>query len=227
MKGEHFSLESPPHLRGAQKLRDQRQIEPLAGVGRSAGDLCEQLVPQGTKIGSAERQRRQSGESDPIGAQRLGRCDPPIEIRLHVKSPQMTNDTQRCRSMALNAWMDSRRIRRRPCRRGKLRGDIAVKDRWPDMIEAALEIGPDFSADIGPALAERKILAEIGPTLRFDHALEQGKTVRASCERVEGMFAEELQGCVGWMLAHSFEHVAPDHQEAGAGVTDAGKVVDG
>src|SRR3984893_17510819 len=128
--------------------------------------------------------------------------------------------------MALNAWMDSRRIRRRPCRRGKLRGDVAVKDRWPDMIEAALEISPDFSADIGPALAERKILAEIGPTLRIDHALEQGKTVRASCERVEGMFAEELQGCVGWMLAHSFEHVAPDHQEAGAGVTDAGKAVD-
>src|ERR1700736_1813664 len=99
MKGEHFSLDCQPHLLVAQKLRDQRQIEPLAGVGRSAGDLCEQLVPQGTKIGSAKRQRRQPGESDPIGARRLGRCDPPIEIRLHVKSPQMTNDTH-----AAEAW---------------------------------------------------------------------------------------------------------------------------
>src|SRR5260370_23764635 len=81
----------------------------------------------------------------------------------------------------------------RPCRRGKLRGDIAAKDRGADMIEAAFEISPDFAANIGPALAKCKILAQVSPGLRVDHAFEQCKPVRTSSERIEGMFAEELQ----------------------------------
>src|ERR1700731_2159807 len=90
------------------------------------------------------------------------------------------------------------------CRRGKLRRDIAVKYRRADMIEAALKISPDFAADIGPAFAEGKILAEVSPGLGVDHALKQCKSVRTSCERIEGMFAEELQRCVGRMLGHAF-----------------------
>src|SRR5713226_1686694 len=82
---------------------------------------------------------------------------------------------------------------RRGCSRCKLRGEIAMKHGWTDVIEAALEISPDFAADIGPAFAERKILAEISPGLRIDHALEQRKPVAASSERIEGMFVEEPQ----------------------------------
>src|SRR3984957_7182153 len=61
----------------------------------------------------------------------------------------------------------------------KLRGDIAVIDRRADMIETAFEVSPDFAADIGPAFAERKILAEIGSGRRIDHAFEQCKSIGA------------------------------------------------
>ena len=47
-------------------------------------------------------------------------------------------------------------------RSGELRGDVAAKYRRADMIEPAVEIGPDLAADVGPALAEREILAQIG-----------------------------------------------------------------
>jgi len=68
-----------------------------------------------------------------------------------------------------------------------------VEDGRTDMVEAAPEISPDFAADIGPALAEGEILAEISPGLRIDHALEQCKPVGTSSERIEGVLAEELQ----------------------------------
>ena len=68
-----------------------------------------------------------------------------------------------------------------------------MKHRRTDVIEAAIKISPDFAADIRPALAERKILAEIGPGLRIDHAFEQRKAVGASGEGIGGMFAEKLQ----------------------------------
>src|SRR4029450_7525089 len=58
----------------------------------------------------------------------------------------------------------------RSCRRGKLRREIAVEDRRAAMAEAALKVGPDFAADIGPAFAEGKILAQISPAVRIDHA---------------------------------------------------------
>src|SRR5450631_4847234 len=120
------------------------------------------------------------------------------------------------RSVLLNIGMTSRGVCCSDrCRRGKLRRDIAVKDRLADMIEAALKISPDFAADIGPAFAEGEILAEIGPGLRIDHALEQRKPVGTSGERIEGMFAEELQRRIGRMSAHPFKDVTPDHQEAG------------
>src|ERR1700737_3941770 len=82
-------------------------------------------------------------------------------------------------------------IRRRHCGRGKLRRDVAVKDRRADMIEAALQVGPDFAADIGPAFAEGEILAQIGSGLMVDHALEQAKPVRTSGQRIERMLAEK------------------------------------
>ena len=102
-----------------------------------------------------------------------------------------------------------------------------MKHRRADMIEAALKISPDFAADIGPAFAERKILAEISSGLRIDHALEQRKPVGASGERIEGMLLEELQWRVRRMLAHPFKDVTPDHQEAGAGKAHPGKPIDG
>src|ERR1700691_1940420 len=118
----------------------------------------------------------------------------------------------------------SRRIGgKRRC--GKLRRDIAVIDRRADMIEAALEIGPDFAADIGPAFAERKILAEIGSGRRIDHTFEQRKSIETAGQRVERMLAKELQRCVSRMRAHLLEHVTPDHQESGAGVTHARKAI--
>src|SRR5882724_6761181 len=67
------------------------------------------------------------------------------------------------------------------------------EDRWPDMIEAALKISPDFTADIGPAFAEGETFAEIRPGLRIDHALEQGKSIGTSLEGIDGMLAKELQ----------------------------------
>src|ERR1700723_3007064 len=85
--------------------------------------------------------------------------------------------------------------------RGKLRRDVAVIDRRTDMIEAALEVSPDLAADIGPAFAERKILAEIGSGGRIDHAFEQCKSIGTSGKRVERMLAKELQRCVARMCA--------------------------
>src|ERR1700761_6906961 len=81
--------------------------------------------------------------------------------------------------------------------RGELRRDVALKHRRPDMIEPAFEIGPDFSAQIGPALAEREILTEIGPGLGIDHAFEQRKAIGTSGQRIERMLAKELQGRIG------------------------------
>src|SRR5437899_819253 len=93
------------------------------------------------------------------------------------------------------------------------------------MVEAALKISPYFAADIGPAFAEGKILAQISPALRVDHAFEQREPFGTSSQRIEGMFAEELQRCV--VLAHRFEDVTPDHQKTGAGKAHARKSIDG
>src|SRR3984885_525231 len=103
----------------------------------------------------------------------------------------------------------------------KLRRDVAVIDRRADMIEAAFEVGPDFAADIGPAFAERKILAEIGSGRRINHAFEQCKSIGTSGKRVERMLAKELQRCIARMCAHLLEHMSPDHQKSGAGITHA------
>src|ERR1700738_559015 len=127
--------------------------------------------------------------------------------------------------MPPEAGMNSRDIRS-ACGCSKLRRDIAMKDRRSDMIEATLEVSPDLAADIGPAFAKGKILAEISPGLRVDHALEQCKPVRASRQFIDGMFTEELQWRVGRMLAHPFEDVAPDHQETGSGIAHARKSID-
>src|SRR6266851_2956177 len=104
---------------------------------------------------------------------------------------------QASRRNSLDGHHSRRPYRSRGVRRGgsrcKLRGEIAMKHRPTDVIEATFKVGPDFAADIGPAFAERKILAEIGPGLRIDHALEQRKAVGASGKGIGGMFAEKLQ----------------------------------
>ncbi len=60
MKGEHFRLNGHSRLPVTQQLRDQRQIEPLARVGRAGGKLRNQFVAQWAKIGTFECHRRQS-----------------------------------------------------------------------------------------------------------------------------------------------------------------------
>src|SRR6202012_2176353 len=92
------------------------------------------------------------------------------------------------------------------------------------MIESALEISPDLTANIGPALAEGKVLAEIGAISGIDHAFEQRKPVAAAGESVMRMFAEELQRRIG--CAHLLENVTPDHQESSSGIADAREAVD-
>src|SRR5476651_1521577 len=94
------------------------------------------------------------------------------------------------------------------------------------MIETALEVGPYFAANIGPAFAEGEVFAEIGSAARIDHAFEQCKPVGTSRQRIERMFAKKLLRCVVRMPAYPLEHVAPNHQEAGSGVAHARKAVD-
>src|ERR1700723_963501 len=112
---------------------------------------------------------------------------------------------------------------RRAC---KLRGDVTPKYRRADMVEAALKIGPDFAADVGPAFAESEILAEIGAGRGIDHAFEQRKAVRPSCQCVMRVLAKELQRPIVWMRAHLFEDVAADNQKSGPGVANPRKTVD-
>src|SRR5580698_3950338 len=112
---------------------------------------------------------------------------------------------------------------RRAC---KLRGDVAPKYRWTDMVEAALKIGPDFTADIGPALAESEIFAEIGAGCRIDHAFEQRKAVRASRQCVMRVLAKKLQRRIVRMRAHLLKNVAADHQKAGPGIAHPREAVD-
>src|SRR6185312_5088536 len=96
----------------------------------------------------------------------------------------------------------------------------------PDMIETAVEIRPDLAADISPTSAEGEILAEIHAGRRIDHALKQRKAVRAAGQGVMRMLALEFERRVVGVRAHSFEHVPPDHQEAGAGVAHPGEPID-
>src|ERR1700742_1143673 len=91
------------------------------------------------------------------------------------------------------------------------------------MIETPFEIGPDLAAKVGPALAEGKVLAEIGTRCGIDHAFKQREAVAAAGEIVMRMFAEELQRWIG--RAHLLENVTPNHQESGSGVAYARKAV--
>src|ERR1700740_2201896 len=83
-------------------------------------------------------------------------------------------------------------LRRRSRTRGELRRQVAVKRQRSDMGQPAVEIGPDLAADVGPALAERKILAQIGAVLG-NHAFEQGEAFGACGGTVERMVALLLQ----------------------------------
>src|SRR5262245_49231374 len=94
-----------------------------------------------------------------------------ISLESPPQASRSSSVEKRSRSPPLNAgnreasaacgWEAAKVIRalsgcvRRAGRRSKLRGDFAMEDRRSDMVEAALEIGPDLAADIGPALAER------------------------------------------------------------------------
>ncbi len=83
MKGEHFRLNGHSRLPVTEELRDQRQIEPLARPGRAGGKLRNQFVPQRAKIGALERHRRQSGESDAVGARVARKTGRRAALRLH------------------------------------------------------------------------------------------------------------------------------------------------
>jgi hypothetical protein len=90
MKGQNFRLNGNPDLLVAQELRYQRQIEPLACAGSSAGDLRHQFVPQRTKIGPAKRHRRELGKPDPIRAERFGKSNSFVEIRRHSRQQTLS-----------------------------------------------------------------------------------------------------------------------------------------
>src|ERR1700760_1031361 len=118
--------------------------------------------------------RRHNGRrSCPASAARVSRTRP---IRSAQRGRGTTDRCERAASISGRIGVE-RRAR-------ELRGDFATKYRRPDMVEAALKIGPDLAADIGPALAEREILAEIGSGGGIDHAFEQRKAVRASRKRI-------------------------------------------
>ena len=139
MRRQDLILDRETGLLVAEQLRDQRQIEPLARLDGAVDQSGDQRLPQRAKI-------------DP-------RHLHPGEPR-HADAVCAADRASRRRTVCI-----SRRIGRQRGR-GELRRDIAVEHRRADMIEPALEIGPDLAADIGPAFAERKILAEIGSGLR-------------------------------------------------------------
>ena len=85
------------------------------------------------------------------------------------------------------------------------------------MVELAPEIGPDFTAHIDPALAEREILAEIGAVL-CDHAFEQGEPVVAEGRGVDGMIA--LIAELRIVRAHALQRLTADDQETGTSISD-------
>ncbi len=58
------------------------------------------------------------------------------------------------------------------------------------MLQLAVEIGPDLAANIEPALAEGKILTEIGAVLG-NHAFEQRKTIVARLRSIKRMVTLE------------------------------------
>ena len=85
-----------------------------------------------------------------------------------------------------------------------------MEHRRPDVIERALDVGPDIAANIGPALAEGEVLGKISAGRRIDHAFEQREAVLARDQRVVRMLAEELQASIVRVPAHRLQRVAPD-----------------
>ena len=88
----------------------------------------------------------------------------------------------------------------------KLRRDVTVEYRRPDMIEPAFEIGPDLTANVGPALAEREVFAEIGAVLG-NHAFEQRIAIVARDRGIDRMVSFVLKL---WMVrTHLLQGSAP------------------
>ena len=85
-----------------------------------------------------------------------------------------------------------------------MRRQVAAKRHRPDMVELAVEVGPDFAAHVGPALAKSEILAQVSAVLG-DHAFEQGKALVARGRGVDRMVALVLQKRI--LRAHSFQRL--------------------
>src|SRR4051794_21060381 len=49
-------------------------------------------------------------------------------------------------------------------------GEIAAKIILAEMLQLALQVDPDFAADVAPAAAERVIFRQIAARIRVDHA---------------------------------------------------------
>src|SRR5580658_3157270 len=99
----------------------------------------------------------------------------------------------------------------------ELRRQIAAERHRADVVELAVEIGPDFAAHVGPALAESEILAEIGAVF-VDQTFEQREAVVACVDGIERMVSLITQLRVSG--AHAFQRLAPDHEKASPGVAD-------
>ena len=173
MRRKDIMLDRKTGLLVAQQLRDQRQIEPLARLDGAVDQLGDQLLPQRAKTDPCHCHFREPGHGRSRSAQ-SGRATP-TDASAAASHAASVVSAGAANCDETSPWKTDR----------------------ADMIEAALDIGPDFTADIAPAFAERKILAEISAGCRIDHAFEQCKAVGTSCQRIVRMLAEELQRCVG------------------------------
>ena len=72
----------------AEKLRDQRQIEALAGLRGAVGNPADQLVAQGAQVGAFERHRRQPGKADSVRA-RIARKAGRDILTIHEMHPSV------------------------------------------------------------------------------------------------------------------------------------------
>src|SRR6266481_2170288 len=98
---EYVLLNGEPGLLVAQKLRDQRQVQPLAGRRTAVEQLGSQLPAQRAKITAVERHLRKPGHADAVCAadaagvgqfERLSlhMAAPPIPSRLHAQAAALS-----------------------------------------------------------------------------------------------------------------------------------------
>ena len=67
MEGEHLGLDRKTRLLVAEKLRNQRQVKPLASLRSAVGNLADELIAERPQIDADERLVRQPRKADTIG----------------------------------------------------------------------------------------------------------------------------------------------------------------